>query len=210
MEPTPDSGNEAKNMILDRSCVGMWVPCLLCHRMWPLGEAECWEFDCTYSKPLQGGCWAIEKYRSTPRVLESIVWDVGKPELSQKTLCLRLGWDCGVLSFLEMQALLGVSELLSWGPRSGPTWSKMGALACPSGNSSWLDGSRLGGNGTWEYREAFYGRLDSTASLCSSVGKDLLHDSPWWISMKRASPWFQIFHCYGRQWMYKTIQHFSG
>lgn len=33
--------------------------------------------------------------------------------------------------------------------------------------------------------EAFYGRLDG-----SSVGKGLLHGSPWWIPMKRGRLWF--------------------
>jgi hypothetical protein len=43
----------------------------------------------------------------------------------------------------------------------------------------------LGGSHGWGCREAFYGRLD-----CSSVGKGLLHASPWQILMKRGSPWF--------------------
>jgi len=42
---------------------------------------------------------------------------------------------------------------------------------------------KLGGGG-WEHKEAFYGRLDD-----GSVGERLLYGSPWWILMKRDSPW---------------------
>lgn len=51
-------------------------------------------------------------------------------------------------------------------------WGKGRALAGPSGESPWLD-SRLGGSCGWEYREAFYRRLDS-----GSVGR-VLHSSSW-------------------------------
>jgi hypothetical protein len=62
-------------------------------------------------------------------------------------------------------------------------------LAGPSGESIWLVGGGyrlgLGGGFGWECREALYWRLDG-----SSIGRGLLHGSPWQNLMKRGSPWF--------------------
>jgi hypothetical protein len=59
----------------------------------------------------------------------------------------------------------------------------------------------LGGHGR-EYREAFYGILNSV-----SVGKGHLHGFPQWIPMKRD---ILRIYCHGGKWMCKTMPHFSG
>ena len=68
--------------------VGLWVPHLLCHRTWPLGEARCGEFDCTYPMP-HGWVWAVGKPQAPLRGWESTVLGMGKPELVRGSLGLR-------------------------------------------------------------------------------------------------------------------------
>jgi hypothetical protein len=75
---------------------------------------------------------------------------------------------------------------LAWGSEGG----EGGAPAGPSGRVLGL--TVLGLVAVMAGREAFYKTLKS-----GSVGKGLLHGSPWQIPMKRDSLWFQIIYCHG-------------
>ena len=119
-----------------------------------------------------------------------------QPELAWASLGLQGGQGHLVLRLLGTQAPRDAEEELStdwgltvWGQEGKvrvrcSDWShRVGVeyLACLQRLAwTWLDHSLV-----WGCREAFYIKLD-----CGSLGKTLLHCSPWRILMKRDSPWF--------------------
>lgn len=64
-------------------CIGLWVPCLLCHRAWMLGRQDVGS-DHTHPTLLPGRCWAVGKPQATAP-------GVGKHSLRWGTVGAGLG-----------------------------------------------------------------------------------------------------------------------
>ena len=101
-----------------------------------------------------------------------------------------LSHQCLLLRLLDMQALLGAAVELG-GESVEAFGLHLAQDGCGEGSSGWSlwdcpwlgCKAKFGGSCDFECREVFYGRLDS-----GSIGKGLLHGSPWQISIKRDSP----------------------